>query len=368
MLKYLLLVLISLTSLEAHSVCKSLLDAQKKEIKYAKQFEIKFNEEDKTWWMRVGSKSNFNWYAINTKKTLESFKEKCGNVKLISFPESFLLTSTTQLSAFSDLNAEEKVKAFSRTEMISNLNWKKKLISYPLKPSPELLIRDQIDLVLTYDSDVLGNDDEIKNKNFNNINKIQIIEYLEHHPLARMEWLKVYGLLLNKFNESEKLFKAREDSYWNSIKLIKNKKPIFDKIILGEIYNGKWIYPNEYSDSISILKDLSLEVIRPQLKINKIGPDFYNFEEIITIVPRAQVWITQNIFNSKKKLLKSNHKYNGLMSLRIFNVSQSTNSDGFSDYWETAVNRPDLLIKDYIYFFYPDTLKAYNPLWLNELK
>ncbi len=368
MLKYFFLILFSLLSLNTYSTCKSFFESKELNLKYAKHFQVKINEADGTWWIRVGIRSKKNWYAINTKDSIEQLKKQCKSAQLIIYPNHLLLTSTTQLSAFSDLDQENKVKAFLQSEMISNSNWRKKLINYPRTINPELLIRDQIDLILSYDSEILSNEDLMKKSRIKKIHHFQVIEYLENHPLARMEWIKLYGILTKTYPKSVQIFNVRESSYWNSVRSVKNVKPAYNKIILGEILNEKWVYPNEFSDSISILKDLSLEVVRPKSVNKKLGPDFYNFEEVVAISSKAKVWITQNIFTNKKMLLSSNYKYKSLENLKIINISQKVNADGYSDYWETAVNRPDLLIKDYIYFFYPDTLKQYNPLWLNELK
>ena len=67
-------------------------------------------------------------------------------------------------------------------------------------------------------------------------------EFMEQSPLAKAEWLKVFGIVFRKFERSEKIFLDIEKSYNKQLSK-KMDTPSSLKVLVAQEYEGKLVYP-----------------------------------------------------------------------------------------------------------------------------
>ena len=83
----------------------------------------------------------------------------------------------------------------------------------------------------------------------------------------------------------------------------------------------------------------------------------------------TDIWIgTQE--KSLEALLQQNNKYQLFKAFKegnVYNINKRTNQNGGNDYWESAVARPDLLLKDMIKICHPLLLQDYELTYLDKL-
>ena len=53
---------------------------------------------------------------------------------------------------------------------------------------------------------------------------------------------------------------------------------------------------------------------------------------------------------------------------RVYNYNKRTTPSGGNDFWETAVARPDILLKDVIKVLHPELFPTYETFYIDKLK
>lgn len=363
------------SSFSTSARCLLFDQAKDVELSYAQKFKLKQDEKNKIFWLKLDSQKD--WLGFSENGSLKKSQTECPQLVIKKFPQRVVATSTTQLSPFLDLKESDKLIGFTQIEMVSSKlilqNFKtQKIKNLPLNPNVEDLIVHKVDLLLTYV--VSDSSEQVKalGQKPNGLSVLVMNEYLEPHPLGRMEWLLVYGALLNKLSLAQSLFQERLNSYQNSVAFIKNQKQ-HPKLLLGEYYNGKWIYPGKNSDLMKMAQDLKLDIVRPMRKNSTTsGPEFYTYEEILPLIKSSQFWYLQTSYASKEQMAQKNNLYKPFLKLQIVQLAMGNVANNYNDYWETGVNRPDLVIKDLISIFYPEIKRNHfanhKLLWLNELQ
>lgn len=363
------------SSFSTSARCLLFDQAKDVELSYAQKFKLKQDEKNKIFWLKLDSQKD--WLGFSENGSLKKSQTECPQLVIKKFPQRVVATSTTQLSPFLDLKEIDKLIGFTQIEMVSSkLILQKfktqKIKNLPLNPNVEDLIVHKVDLLLTYA--VSDSSEQVKalGQKPNGLSVLVMNEYLEPHPLGRMEWLLVYGALLNKLSLAQSLFQERLNSYQNSVAFIKNQKQ-HPKLLLGEYYNGKWIYPGKNSDLMKMAQDLKLDIVRPMRKNSTTsGPEFYTYEEILPLIKSSQFWYLQTSYASKEQMAQKNNLYKPFLKLQIVQLAMGNVANNYNDYWETGVNRPDLVIKDLISIFYPEIKRNHfanhKLLWLNELQ
>jgi iron complex transport system substrate-binding protein len=65
--------------------------------------------------------------------------------------------------------------------------------------------------------------------------------------------------------------------------------------------------------------------------------------------------------------MKHDPRYRTLKAIRVYNNNLILNDNKSSDYWETAMQRPDLLLKDLSALFHPEYFPGYQLRWYRKL-
>lgn len=215
-----------------------------------------------------------------------------------------------------------------------------------------------------------------------NINHLSVLDYLEQHPLGRLEWLMYLATIFNQKSIAEKKFKDTEEKYLSyrqkllefiNSNQLQNKKP---KILIGEFQNGEFITPRLDSDLSQLIFDAGGEFYSfksPQTKKAIIkGPIsreifLYNINKN----PNIDIWITNNRWKSRKdfELSKNNETaYQNLKVPVILNNNLLENQNGANDYWENGLTHPDELLLDLMKIFYPTAMAKLNFLNSHQMR
>jgi iron complex transport system substrate-binding protein len=200
-----------------------------------------------------------------------------------------------------------------------------------------------------------------------NIKTILFHDYLETSPLARAEWIKVIGLLCNKFELADSLFNTIESEYNQYKSLtssIKNKKNVFCETE----FNGSWYVPAGNSYISNIIKDAGANYVF-STDTNS-GSIPYPFETVYNKAKTADMWINVGQVQTKLELLNQNKKYNWFKAFKtneIYNNNKILNTHDGNAIWNRGTIEPQVILKDLIKIFYPellpnDSLKYYKKL------
>lgn len=173
---------------------------------------------------------------------------------------------------------------------------------------------------------------------------INITEYLEQHPLAKAEWIKVFGLFLNEEEKAEQIFEAITTSYLQ----IKSKKSGHaSTAFFGEPFKGQWNQPSGSSYMSHLLKDAGYQYIWKDSLIDKNLE--LSFEEVYNNAIDADYWF---LAAPKKKnfalkdLINEDARYKNFKSVQDGNVYLCNTAE--VDYFGSGTLEPQVILKDLI--------------------
>lgn len=83
---------------------------------------------------------------------------------------------------------------------------------------------------------------------------LPISEYAENHPLGRLEWIKVAGLITGNYSQAVRRFEKARESY---LSLARKAADIEDKplVFTGSFYKGRWTAPGGDSFVARLIED-----------------------------------------------------------------------------------------------------------------
>jgi iron complex transport system substrate-binding protein len=220
----------------------------------------------------------------------------------------------------------------------------------------ETLLKSNPDLVLTYFIDNKGRD-EWNGLSRNGIPIIFLQNYLENHPLARAEWLKVFGWLLGKPAEAETFFNMVKEHYENLAAAIQESNPEKPTVFCNAPYSGNWDVPAGDSYMAAMFADAGADYLWKDIK--GAGKITLDIEKVYQKARNADYWINPGSCRTadcltqidKRLGLFEAHKTGG-----IYNATKTQNPQGGNAWWDYAVVRPDLALKDLIQIFHPDLM------------
>ena len=275
----------------------------------------------------------------------------------------FIATSTTHLPFLKQLNIEDKLVGFPGVRYIFSPKLRaQKIKDINFQLNPEELISLKPDLVMAYSENLasINRLDELRKL------KIPLVlnrDFEEKHPLARAEWMVFSAVFFSKDLEAKKMFKSIEDSYLQTAEIVKTKKSR-PKILVGDIQNGKWATCGGQSDLAILIHDAGAELL---LKNDSNETQYISLEKILSIKEKPAFWLTQNSWMDLRAA-KKDSRYKLFSSLPIYNNNKYLNEDGFNDYWETGISRPDLLLKDIFNIMNTLSSAPSHLNWYKELK
>ncbi len=192
-----------------------------------------------------------------------------------------------------------------------------------------------------------------------------ITEHYEQHPLARAEWLKLFGIIAGKYQQSVEVFDRVVKNYQLVIQRVPQTFVPFTALI-GKLYQGVWNAPAKKSYLVQFLNDLNINYLfadRPS------GRQLLSFEQVLKKQRQATHWLPQSLWQKKSDVFKEDKRYKLLskqLLAHIYPNSRRTNGRG-SDYWESGVANPDIILLDLAKIFYPDTFTQHHFFYYRKL-
>lgn len=193
-------------------------------------------------------------------------------------------------------------------------------------------------------------------------------EWLDTSPLGRAEWGKFIAAFFNKEAAAEALFTQTVQQYENYAALAAGvtEKPT---VFTGSDYQGTWSMPGGNSFAASFLKDAGANYLWADDPSTGSLP--LAFEAVFEKAQNAQYWVNVGYFFTPADLLAADARYADFAAYQggsIWNNDARMSPSGGSDYYESAVAHPDIVLADLIKIFHPELLPDYELVYYRPLK
>ena len=181
-------------------------------------------------------------------------------------------------------------------------------------------------------------------------------EWMEDHPLARAEWVRLFGILLGKERAGDSLFKVIETSYLQQAKFARARshKPT---ILIGGPFRDQWFVSGGRSFMARFLEDAGGDYLWKN--DTTAGGVPLSFETVLTSAREADLWLYPGDFTNHWNTLGDGSRqdsrfvtFNAFRRGDVYGNDARRLPDGANDYWESGNVNPHRMLADLISIFH----------------
>ena len=169
-----------------------------------------------------------------------------------------------------------------------------------------------------------------------------IHEHLESHPLARAEYIKLFGLLTGRSALADSLFTDIRDRYIALVSETDSPK----KVLVNIPYADQWYIPGGDNYMTRLIQDAGGEVLGAVP--GRFESSVISVEKAFEYAQDADFWLNPG-WCSTKDQLRSVHPLFAdfpVIDEPVWNNTKQSTPGGGNAFWETGPARPDLILED----------------------
>jgi iron complex transport system substrate-binding protein len=355
---FLLLFLLTFINCKNNNVEKKSNNISSNSIKYAQGFTLNHYKNYTKLVIKSPWKNADKDFTYILKEKNKSIPDSLKNFQIIEVPiQKMVATSTTHIPALELLEALPTLIGFSGLNYISSPKTRARIDAKQITEignneslNTEILLSLQPDLVMAFGVD--GSNKALENLQKNGLKVLYNGDWLEENPLGKAEWIKLFGALYLKNEKANEIFKTIETNYQNTQKLAL-KNSIKPTIMSGAMYQNVWYCPAGNSWMAYFFKDANANYIFANEIQN--GSLSLPFETVLKSCKNADFWIGTSQFTSFSEMKNNNENYKNFKSFQTKKVYTTSLKKGTTDgiiFYETASQRPDLVLKDLVYILH----------------
>jgi iron complex transport system substrate-binding protein len=372
MKKYLLLIIFLFINCKKNNVENTSTQSNLNSIKYAKGFSMSYDKGYTKLTIKSPWKNASKDFVYILKEKNIKIPDSLKKFEIIDVPiQKIVATSTTHIPAIEMLDVLPSLVGFSGLNYISSPSTRARIKKHKIievgnneSLNTEILLSIQPDIVMAFG--VNGSNNTLENLQKNGLKIIYNGDWLEENPLGKAEWIKVFGALFLKNKQANLLFSNIENEYkkTQTIALKNQTKPT---IMSGAMYQNTWYCPAGNSWMSYFFKDANANYIFANETSQ--GSLSLPFETVLKSCKDANFWIGTSQFTSFKEMNNNNENYANFKSFqtkKVFTTSLKKGATGGVIFYETASQRPDLVLKDLVYILHQEP-KKHQLVFFNQL-
>jgi iron complex transport system substrate-binding protein len=194
-------------------------------------------------------------------------------------------------------------------------------------------------------------------------------DYLETDPLAKAEWIKVFGALYCKEEMAGRIYDA-EDAEYNDVKSnVREKAGKRSTVLLGLPYRDTWFISPGNSYISTLINDAGGDYLWQDAESAYSMP--YSFESVFMKALNAEYWLNVGTVNTKNEISSFDarlEKLSAFLSGNIYNNTSRISSGGGNDYWESGTLNPHVILKDIASILHPGIFGDYELVYYKKIE
>lgn len=179
-------------------------------------------------------------------------------------------------------------------------------------------------------------------------------EYLEESPLGKAEWLVALSELTDSRDKGIDVFREVPKRY-QALKDLTASVEQRPTVMFNTPWNDSWVMPSTQSYMVQLVTDAGADYIYKENTSNSSAP--IGLETAYGLIQKADYWINVGTASTLDELKNMNPKFADAKSVRdktVYNNNLRITATGGNDYWESAVVRPNVVLRDLIHIFHPE--------------
>lgn len=182
-------------------------------------------------------------------------------------------------------------------------------------------------------------------------------EWQEEHPLAKAEWIKLFGMLFGKeaqagtVYEQSKLFYLVTSSFTsiNSSLISDASRLQRPRVLVGMSYGGVWYAPGGNSYTAQLIQDAGGRYLWAGTEERELR---LPLEQVIALADSADIWINPGMFSTAEEILGAEPRVARIKAFRerrVFQNDGRKGPGGGNDFYESAVAQPEKMLNDFVW-------------------
>lgn len=285
-----------------------------------------------------------------TAVTISPFTGQADTIHIDKKMSRLICMSSSHVAFLDALGMDSTIVAVSGLRYVSSPQLRSRSDVYDIGYEPELdyerILSLKADAIFVYSVSALEPQYLSKLRSLGQ-NVILLSEHLESHPLARAEYLKLFGTLTGKRAKADSLFSEVEAKYLSLC--AKADTAERKKVLLNIPYNDQWFVPGGDNYLSRLVYDAGGIVLGATTGQQNSGT--MTVEKAYILAKEAQIWLNPGSVRSRAQLEAVNPLFENFGIKKIYNNNLRMTPEGGNDFWESGNVRPDLILSDLISIF-----------------
>lgn len=275
--------------------------------------------------------------------------------------ERVVCMSSTYVAMIDALDCTERVVGVSGIDFIYNTRVREAAsegrvhdVGHDSDINFELLLTLQPDLVLLYG---VSGENGVANAKLDELNIpcLYLGDYVEESPLAKAEWTVAVAEILGVRERGEKLFEGIESRYLELRERVEESVTERPTVMFNTPYRDTWYMPSSRSYAVRIVEDAGGRYVYDGNHGTASQP--IDLEQAYVLTREADYWINVGQYATLEDLRRDNPRFVGAKAVRegrVYSSDRRRTAKGGSDFWESAVVNPDVVLSDLVAILHPE--------------
>lgn len=200
-----------------------------------------------------------------------------------------------------------------------------------------------------------------------NISVVYNYEWTEKTVLGRAEWIKFFGELFDAREKADSIFNEIKSEYLKCAELARKAtdKP---KVLSGTPYKGTWYMPGGESFMAEFYRNAGLNYYYKDNKDN--ASLALSLETVMGNFLNADIWVGVDVKSLEQLKVQDERMmiFKPVKNNRVYHHLNRVTPTGGNDFWESAMLRPDILLKDFIRIAHPELLPDWELFYMGTVR
>lgn len=271
---------------------------------------------------------------------------------IVGRAERVVCMSTSHIAMIELLGRSESIvgvsgKQYIMSEAIAG-NPKVKDVGYDSSLDYEALVVLRPDVVLLYGVSAENTALTAKLRELH-LPYLYLGDYTEQSPLGKAEWLVAVAEIMGCRTEGEQMFSEIVERY-NAVRDSVVRSANSPKVMFNTPYQEVWYMPSDDSYMVQLLEDAGGTYIYKG-RNKTAGSVGISLEEAYMLVSKADLWLNVGQCNTLDELRQSAPHFARCAVVErgdVYNNNARRTVAGGSDFWESAIVRPDIVLEDMV--------------------
>lgn len=221
-------------------------------------------------------------------------------------------------------------------------------VGYDAALDYEAILRCRPDLFLTYAVSAVEPPYLAKLRELG-VRTVILNEHLESHPLARAEYVKLFGALTGRLPAADSVFAAVRDRYCALV-----QPELRCKVLINIPYADIWYIPGGDNYMTRLVRDAGGEVLGAVPGRQESGT--IGLEQAYALAREADVWLNPGWCRTRSQLRSVHPLFPEFPVLEksVWNNTLQETPGGGNRFWETGPVHPDWVLEDLVHIFSGD--------------